>query len=278
MAGVLAVQLLAIFVGDMGVTGARILYGHLFVLAVVVLILRSFLPESPAWAKEQADVAAGTVDRAALKGLFGARYLGPLVGTGLFYALANIAANTGGQFSTYLYVNVAGASVSTAATIGFITFSASFLATFALMRIVDTRYRMPIFIACSAVCVAAFAIPAVLGVTVPTLVTYGLLYGIAGIICGEPMYKVWSQELFSTQYRSSAQGITIAFTRVVAAVAALFTPLIIEYGPQVLFYFLITTTVVAALIGILWVARIPKVFTGLPTGPQVIASPPDATV
>ena len=101
-------------------------------------------------------------------------------------------------------------------------------------------------IACSAVCVAAFAIPAVLGVTVPTLVTYGLLYGIAGIICGEPMYKVWSQELFPTQYRSSAQGITIAFTRVVAAVAALFTPLIIEYGPQVLFYFLITTTVVAA--------------------------------
>ena len=89
---------------------------------------------------------------------------------------------------------------------------------------------------------------------------------------------MWSQELFPTQYRSSAQGITIAFTRVVAAVAALFTPLIIEYGPQVLFYFLITTTVVAALIGILWVARIPKVFTGLPTGPQVIASPPDATV
>ncbi|MDQ0679665.1 inositol transporter-like SP family MFS transporter [Arthrobacter pascens] len=276
MAGVLVVQLLAIFVGGMGVTGARILYGHLFVLAVVVLILRAFLPESPAWAREQAAVVAGTVDRVALRGLFSARYLGPLVGTGLFYALANIAANTGGQFGTYLYVNVAGASVSTAATIGFIAFTASFLATFALMRVVDTRYRMPVFIVCSVVCVVALAIPLVLGVAVPTLVAYGVLYGIAGIICGEPMYKVWSQELFPTQYRSSAQGITIAFTRVVAAVAALFTPAIIEYGPEVLFYFLIATTVVAALIGIFWVSRVPKVFTGLPVGERTAASLTDS--
>ncbi|STX05705.1 MFS transporter [Kocuria rosea] len=272
MAGILVVQLFGIFVGDMGLTGARILYGHLLVVAVLVLILRTFLPESPEWARKQAAISEGTIDRVALKGLFSARYLGPLLGTGLFYALLNVAANTNGQFATYLYVNVAGTSVSTASTIGFVLFLISFLSAIVLMRVVDTRYRMVGFGVASLLCIAAFALPAVLGVTVITLIILGVFYNLGGNIAGEPMYKVWSQELFPTDYRTTAQGITIAFTRVVAAVVALFTPAIIEYGPRVLFIFLATAVAAAAAVGFLWVARMPKVFTGLPVGERVTSS------
>ncbi|WP_196810842.1 MFS transporter [Arthrobacter sp. 35W] len=259
MVGVLAVQIISIIVGDMGATGARILYGHLLIVALLVLVLRAGLPESAEWVKSQAVKAApGQSGFGSLKGLVRSRYSIPLVATGLFYAIANIAANTNGQFSTYLYVNVAGASVSTASTIGLVAFGCSFIGMLATMKFVDTKWRMPVFVVASALSVVAFVVPAAMGVSTWSLAVMAIFYSIGGAIAGEPMYKVWSQELFPTRYRSSAQGITIAFTRVVAAAVALFTPQIIAGGAQALFIFLIATTVVSCLMGILWLARIPR--------------------
>ena len=260
MIGVLAVQVIGIVVGEMGATGGRILFGHLLVVALVVLVLRAGLPESQEWTKAQAKSHDDPehIGLGSLRTLFRSRYVVPLIATGLFYAIANVAANTNGQFSTYLYVNVAGASVSTASTIGLIAFGCSFLGLLATMRFVDSRWRMPVFIAATAISVVAFIIPAILGVTTPTLAIMAIFYSIGGAIAGEPMYKVWSQELFPTMHRSTAQGITIAFTRVVAAAIALFTPAIINAGAQALFVFLVGTTLASCLIGILWLARLPK--------------------
>ncbi|MGK9149133.1 MFS transporter [Plantibacter flavus] len=258
MTGVFAVILIGIFAGGLGDLGARILYGFLFVVAVIVLVLRAGLPESREWTEAKTASTTTGEQFGSLTALFTSRYVVPLIGTGLFYAIANIAANTNGQFSTYLYVNVAGVDVSTASTFNLIAFAFSFGGTFVTMRIVDTKYRMPAFIVASVISVAAFAIPASLGVVSWTLVLMSILYSIGGALAGEPMYKVWSQELFPTTFRSSAQGITIAFTRVVAAAIALVTPQIILGGPQALFAFLITTTIASCLIGILWLARIKR--------------------
>jgi inositol transporter-like SP family MFS transporter len=259
MVGVLAVQLLGIIVGDMGAAGARILFGHLLAVALVVLVLRAGLPESREWTNSRAlEKHSDEVGIGSLKALFKSRYVMPLTATGLFYSIANVAANTNGQFSTYLYVNVAGASVSTASTFGLVAFGCSFLGLLATMKFVDSPWRMPLFFAATAISIVGFIIPAVMGVTTPTLAIMAIFYSIGGAIAGEPMYKVWSQELFTTAYRSTAQGITIAFTRVVAAVIALLTPAIITAGAQALFVFLVATTLISSLIGILWLARLPK--------------------
>lgn len=257
MVGVLVVQVFGIFVGDMGAQGARIMYAHLFIVAVVVLILRAGLPESAEWVRNKATETAGDSKRV-ITNLLRSRYSVPLLATALFYSVANIAANTNGQFSTYLYVNVAGASVATASTIGLVAFGFSFVGLLVNMKFVDSKWRMPVFVITSAISVVAFIIPVSLGVSTWSLAIMAILYSIGGSVAGEPMYKVWSQELFPTRYRSTAQGITIAFTRVVAAIFALFTPGIINGGVHVLFIFLISTTVVACLIGIFWLARIPK--------------------
>ena len=258
MAGVLVVMVLGIVVGDLGEVGARILYGHLLVVALIVLVLRAGLPESREWTKARLESTAEQVDLGSLRHLVRSRYLGPLVATGLFYAIANVAANTNGQFSTYLYTNVAGASVATASSFGLLGFGCSFIGMLVTMRVVDTRWRMPVFTVATSISIAAFIIPATLGVSTWTLAVMGVLYSVGGAIAGEPMFKVWSQELFPTKHRSSAQGITIAFTRVVAAAIALVTPQIIAAGAQALFIFLVLTTLASCLIGILWLARIPK--------------------
>lgn len=259
MVAIPIVNVFGIAVGDMAADGARIMYGHLLIVAVIVLILRLQLPESPVWNKRKEAIETGSIDKASLKGIFSKRYLPVLLGVSLFYAITNIAANTNGQFATYLYVNVAGADVQTASAMNIIGLLCGIAASFFLMRIVDTRYRMVGFVFGTIAAVIAFLVPAIIGITIITLVFMGVVYGVAGIVSGEPLFKVWSQELFPTEYRSTAQGIGIAFTRVVASGAALITPGIIEYGPSLLFVLLAAVVLIAGLIGLFWVARLPTV-------------------
>ena len=266
MLGILAVTVMGIFVGTMGETGARIIYAAIAGLAVIVVLLRLTLPESAEWVAANkartdsitANDGSSQGDIGALGRLFRSRFIVPLVALGLFYAIVNIAANTNGQFGTYLYVNVAGSDVSTASTISLISFAVSFVGMLTLMRLVDTRFRMLGFAIGAVLSILGFAIPALMGVTVPTLVAMGVLYALGGAIAGEPMFKVWAQELFPTLYRSSAQGIMIAFTRVIASVFALVTPGIIAFGPSALFGFLIVTTLIAVGIGFFWVSPNPE--------------------
>lgn len=261
MGGVIAVGFLGSFVGDLGLLGARIMYGHLAAIAIVVLILRIRLPESEAWINSR---NLQTVDpdapqgMRALKLIFQPRYLGAMIATALFYALANIAANTNGQFGSLLYVEVAGATVSQASLITTLVTFVSAASLLLMMRVVDGPRRMAWFIAMSVLALVAFLIPAVSGITILTLVLFGVLYSIAGAVAGEPMFKVWSQELFPTQIRATAQSITIAFARFVAAGVGVVTPSLISFGPSVVFYFMAVTSAAACAIGIFWIARMRK--------------------
>ena len=73
-----------------------------------------------------------------------------MIAIAVFYALVNIGANTGGQFTTYMYVNLAGSTVQVASAVSFLTYGIGFAATFFLMRIVDGPTRMRWFAVMSA--------------------------------------------------------------------------------------------------------------------------------
>lgn len=280
LVGILAAQLLGIIVGGMGETGGRALYVHLTVVAVVTMVLRARLPESHLWAAAHQQTAGlGTADRdtsapdvarrstatsdsvdlGTLRELLRGPFLAPMLAVSLFYALVNIGANTGGQFNTYMYVNLAGSTVQLASTVSFITFGIAFGATYLLMRIVDGSNRMRWFTVMAVFYTAGYLVPAVLGVELWTLVTMGVVGSIAGAVAGEPMFKIWAQELFPTVYRSTAQGVMIAITRVVAAVVALWTPTLLETSPNLLFFFVAACIAGGALIGIFWITRYPRV-------------------
>lgn len=275
LVGILAAQLLGIIVGNMGQTGGRALYVHLTVVAIVTMVLRARLPESHLWAAAHqgdpalAPAATGggpgqaapgdSVDLGTLRQLLRGPFLAPMLAVALFYALVNIGANTGGQFNTYMYVNLAGSTVQLASTVSFITFGIAFGATYLLMRIVDGSNRMRWFTVMAVFYTAGYLVPAILGVHLWTLVTMGVVGSIAGAIAGEPMFKIWAQELFPTVYRSTAQGVMIAITRVVAAVVALWTPTLLDSSPSLLFFFVAACIACGALIGIFWINRYPRV-------------------
>lgn len=266
MAVIPIVNIFGVIVGGMAGDGARIMYAHLLVVAVIVLILRWRLPESDMWKNKRAAVESGSIDKASLKVLFGRTYIWALIGISLFYAIQNIAANTNGQYSVYIYEEVVGVDVSTASMLNVISVLIGIIGTFIVMKLLDTRWRMTLFVLGTLIGLIAWLVPAALGVSVVTIFVMATLYWFAQQPSGEPMFKIWSQEIFPTEYRGAAQGIAIAFTRAVAAGAALMTPALLAYSFTVFFLIITGVVLVAGLIGYFWVSRMPQVIHQEKTG------------
>lgn len=252
---IIPLALTAVF-GGLGRTGGQILFGVVGVVAFVTFLGRMALPESPVWLSASAgpDSVAATepAKSVGLRDLFKAPNLVPFVSLLIFYPLVNLAANTGGQFSTYLWVNTAGTSVEFAGIVGLVMTGIGFVLSLVFPHVVDTRWRMPLFYMGAACYVLSALIPAVVGVTVATLLIWQTLAVIGGTFAFEAIMKVWTQESFGTLIRSTAQGTIISVARVFAAVLALVTPRLAAAGPQGLFAVLavlITIGMAAACIG-----------------------------
>jgi inositol transporter-like SP family MFS transporter len=264
MAAIGTTFVLQMVVGDMGSLGGRIMWGHILAVAVLVLVLRATLPESGEWIRANArrlqqGADGEAVEAAGLRQLFGRRYIRPLVALGLFYGVFNLAANTGGQFGTLLYTEGARVSVSTAGLVNTVQLVVSIACAVVFLRVVDLPSRMAWFLIGGVVAIAAQAIPVVFGVNLVSLAAWQILQGVGGAFAGESMWKVWSQELFPTLLRSTAQGATTFFTRVLAAVAALGTPYLIQDGPSTLFISLTLAVAFTTLLGWLYIRKLPVV-------------------
>jgi MFS transporter, SP family, inositol transporter len=102
--GIIATIILTAIFSPLGPPAARILYGHLLLVAVVVVILRLGLRESAEWAVvKQAKVEGDDEIRfSAIPQLFAPPLLFTVLALGLYYALWNLAANTFGQFGAFI--------------------------------------------------------------------------------------------------------------------------------------------------------------------------------
>lgn len=264
MAAIGTTFVLQMIVGEMGSLGGRVMWGHILTVAVLVLVLRATLPESGEWIsanarREQQQLAGGPVQADGLRQLFGRQFVKPLIALALFYGIFNLAANTGGQFGTLLYTELAKTSVSTAGVVNTVYLVISITFAVIFLRVVDLPSRMSWFLLGGVVAIAAQVIPVVFGVSLWSLATWQIMQGIGGAFAGESMWKVWSQELFPTLLRSTAQGATTFFTRVLAAVAALGTPYLIQDGPTTLFIALTLAVTLTTALGWFYIRKVPVI-------------------
>ncbi|MFE7275773.1 MFS transporter [Streptomyces sp. NPDC057623] len=264
LAGIVVVLGLSSFMGAQGILGGRILFAHLLVVAVVVVLLRLTLRESAEWAaaRRAADARPTAVSEtnefSGVRDLFRAPTVYALLATGLYYATWNLGANTLGQFGTFLWTALANGEVAQFSQLTLLGLPIGFLAGLLFMRVVDRPARHAWFAAGTALIVIAWLLPALLGPSRFTLVAVMLISGLGNSFAGESIYKVWSQELFPTLLRATAQGVTMAFTRAVAGFAALGTPAFALGHTQLFFGLLLALMLVAALIGLVWVPHLPK--------------------
>jgi MFS transporter, SP family, inositol transporter len=279
--GIIVTEILKAIVGPLGALGGRLLYAHLLLVALVVLVLQLGLSESREWMAAQRAKAAGDdeIRFSDLPQLFTAPLLFTLLALGLYYGAWELTGNTFSQFGTYIWVNLAGGTVQGQALVGLALLPIGIGGALVFMRIVDRPSRRLWFVIGTICHVVAFAVPVVAGVSIQTMVAMMLLFTFGANFSGSMMYKVWSQELVPTLLRSTAQGLTIAFARLLAALVAFVTPTLLTATSSLAFGLLFAFALISAGIGLLWVPRLPQatelepaqaaVALGASTGPAV---------
>lgn len=236
--GILVAIGMGIFFGNLGRTGGQIMFGHLAVVSALILLARLTIPESEVWlaarnARSQ-DVASAARS-SALSVLLKPPYIAPFVALIVFYSMINLSANTLGQFGTYLLVNVAGVDVSAASALGLPFIPLGILGTIWFMAIADGRRRFTFFTVGAVLTVVGNLVPVFVPYSVPVYLVSNFIALGGAAFAGEAIMKLWAQESFPALLRTTAQGGVIAIARLLAALLAGFTPLLISAGVPVLY-------------------------------------------
>lgn len=228
LAGILASVGIAAAAGGMGRLGGQLLFGQVGAVALLVLLARLGIPESPAWLAAQAERSAGAQTARALHtrlvDLTGDRYAKPFWALLVFYTLTNLLANTAGQFNSFIAVNLAGTPVDAFNRIALMVLPFGALISVIFMRFVDTPHRMRLYVVGAVAMVATAWIPAGFGFSLGTMAVSLALSAVSGSFAFEAIMKVWTQESFPTMLRATAQGAIIAVARIIAALLAIVTP------------------------------------------------------
>ena len=255
IAASLVTVILTTATGGLGRLSGQILYGMIVVVAIVGLALRLTVPESPLWLQSRDEHRRGVhtvrADKVRVRDLLKVPYRRAFIVLAVFYALTLSASTVLGGFTTYVAVNVAGLEVTDIVPYSVLLFPIAFIALFVFMKYVDTRARMPLFIAGGIVFVIGLLIPVVFGFTLVTLLAALLIGSLGQTSAGEPIARVWGNEAFPTLLRSTAQGFVFTFGRLVAAGTTAVIPAMIAFSPPLIYILSAIAAILAVLVG--WV-------------------------
>lgn len=247
--GPVVVLLLAFALSPLGLLGIRIVFLHLFVVALVTYALRRGMRESVAW---QAAAAKAKQTRVRARDLLTGRHLKALMWTGGIYLTWNLMAGTNGIFTPYMVKSLGAGSQATSVALQCAGFLLACVGTVTLyMRFADRghRHRKVMWVTGALMQIVAWGAFVVLPFTVPVILLNVLLFGIGQTMAGEGFYKTVSQELFPTMLRGTAQGITFGVARVVLGIWSFFVPVLAETGIGTVAGFLTGCLVVCGVLG-----------------------------
>jgi MFS transporter, SP family, inositol transporter len=255
--GPVAVLTMFLVLAPLGVLGARIVFAHLAIVAVVLTLLRSRMKESALWEEARARRANDPdAQQDSLSALFTARHLKSMLFLVAMYGIWNLWAGTNGFFFPYILRTVGSqsqaASVAMQAT-GFLVAMVSIGLIF--MRYSDRVNQRILFAVSSVIQVIGMALLALFPLTTPTALAYLVLVWFGSGFGAQSFFQLWSAELFPTLIRSTAQGITFAVVRISLGLWSFFVPVLTSTGFTRLAWILTGFLVVSGLIGTLWAPR-----------------------
>ena len=228
--GPVVVLLMALLLAPLGLLGIRIILLHLFLVAVVTWALRRGLTESVRW-KDAVKSSSGARNR--LQALFSGTNFRAMLWTSTIYIFWGLAAGTAGLFTPYMIRTLAAGTQAASVGLACASYVVSIIVTVTVfMRFSDHNFktRRLLWGIGSVMQVAAYGLFLALPFTIPVIVANIILFAAGAALAGEAFYKVFSQELFPTRLRSTAQGITFGVARIILGIWSFFVPILTHAG------------------------------------------------
>src|SRR5918998_813579 len=244
--GPIAAYVLAFALSSYDVLGNRIIFAHLFVVAIITWALRQGMVESARWTAasgagraertsdpeqqpEESSVPSDPLAASRLRLLLAGPTLTAILFTATVYVFWNLAAGTFGVFLPYILSTLGAQSQAASVAINCAGFVLTVLAVVLIfMPFSDRSHRSRrIMWGVGAVMqIGAFALAVIFPFTLPVAIILIVFFGFGGALAGEPFYKTWSQELFPTMLRTTAQGLTFGIARFFLGIWSFFVPVL----------------------------------------------------
>ncbi|HKJ42275.1 MAG TPA: MFS transporter [Sunxiuqinia sp.] len=225
--GPVVVLWMAMFLADLGVLGIRLVFLHLFVVAIITWYLRRSLVESSRWK------VAAKATKVKLKTLFSGSNLNGLAYTVIIYLFWNLAAGTAGIFNPYIIKTIGASSQAMSvglSSAGFLIFILVTLIVFMPHSDRSFKTRKTIWAVGAIMQIVAYGMLLFLPFTIPVIIANILMFSSGAALAGEAFYKVFSQEIFPTIFRGTAQGLTFGVSRTLLGVWSFFVPALASVG------------------------------------------------
>ncbi len=252
--GPVVVLLSAYFLKPYGIDGVRWLFIHLAVLALALTFLRSRMEESQRW--EDSRAARGQKTPSInWRELFSPRYVRSMFYLILMYGLWNLWAGYNGFFTPYLIEqNHLPDWAATVVPAGYFGIGILSILTI-FMTLSDKVNQRTLFGISAAMHVFGMALLAIFGFKLEIVIIHIIIMGIAGGFGAQSFFQLWSAELFPTEIRSTAQGVTFAVVRVGLGIWSLAVPTLASADFTTLAWILTGFLVASGLIGFIWAPR-----------------------
>lgn len=250
--GPVVVLLMSLALTGLGELGARIVFGHLLVIAIALTFLRSRMAESARWEEAKASGAKRPPISSLLKG----KHLASILGLVGMYGFWNLWAGTNGFFFPYILRTVGAATQAQAVAIQALSFAIG-MASIGLvfMQLADRVNQRTLFAISAVVQVVGMGLLVVFPLTIPVALAYVFLLQFGGGFGAQSFFQLWSAEVFPTMLRATAQGICFAIVRVSLGVFSLIVPVLTATGFTTLAVILTGFLMISGVIGFVWAPR-----------------------
>ncbi|MDA8207315.1 MAG: MFS transporter, partial [Thermaerobacter sp.] len=260
--GPVVVLLLSVALAPLGELGARIVFAHLALVAIVLTIMRRSMKESTLWqdAKQAAerDPRRPPAERnsmwspATLRQLFTSQSLKSMLFLIAMYGTWNLWAGTNGFFFPYILRTVGAQSQAASVALQASGFTVAMISIgFVFMRYSDRVSQRKMMGVAGLMQVAGMLLLALFPLTAPVALGYQFLLQFGGGFGQQSFFQLWSAELFPTLARSTAQGVMFAVVRISLGLWSFFVPLLTAEGFHRLAWILTGFVAVSSLIGFL---------------------------
>lgn len=254
--GPVVVLLMGMVLAPYGLLGAKIIFGHLAVLAIALTFLRSKMKESQHWIDAQAEAERLPQVKARVRDLFTAQHIKSLAMLTGMYLFWNLWAGTNGFFLPYILRTVGNQGQSMAVLLTLMSFGIGMLSIFfVFMQLSDKVNQRTLFLCSASIQVIGMALFAIFPMTLPIAMLHIFLMAFGGGFGAQSFFQLWSSEMFPTLLRSTAQGLMFALVRISLGFWSFFVPILSKADFHTLAWILVGFLAVSGLIGVIGAPR-----------------------
>jgi len=251
----MTIFILAIFLSNLGLLGNRIMFGILFIVALITWILQQQVSESEAWTQQKEKEQEEGYVKAPISEVFTvkANRQAFILSAGI-YILWALVAGLQGYFLPYIFTKIGNLTDFQSNGLNAIIWLLTILSTWLIfIKKGDTWNRKVLFSVGCLMQVLAWLVLIFAPMGWFSLIFFDIVWGISAGFSSQCFFALWSVELFKTQYRGQVQGIIFFLVRAgVGLISLVFPTMLTSFGFKTTGMFLVAILVIQLVIGLIY--------------------------